>query len=87
MRIDYLIAVKEDTLLDMVSCMKDSVGLVHQVGTVGQRDGDMEGRRDRGTEGWRHGGTEGQRSGGADERRNGGTDGDFKNWRAELLQE
>lgn len=32
-------AVKEDTLLDMVSCMTEGVGLVHQMPFTCDRDG------------------------------------------------
>jgi ceramide glucosyltransferase len=33
------VAVKEDTLLDMVSCMTEDVGLVHQMPFACDRDG------------------------------------------------
>jgi hypothetical protein len=33
------VAVKEDTLLDMVSCMAEDVGLVHQMPFACDRDG------------------------------------------------
>ena len=35
----FISAVKEDTLLDMVSMLKDSVGLVHQMPFVCDRVG------------------------------------------------
>ena len=34
-----VLAVKEDTLLDIVSCMSENVGLVHQMPFVCDRDG------------------------------------------------
>jgi len=38
-RMCFNFAVKEDTLLDMVSCMTEDVGLVHQMPFTCDRDG------------------------------------------------